>query len=88
MKKVINIYIYLMSVFCWSLINTEIKIHVICITSNQIVVSTRFACRDNMCFMVSEMSCLNRVSQIYVYDESKNRQYPCKHYYYYYYYYY
>jgi hypothetical protein len=73
MKKVINIYIYLMSVFCWSLINAELKIHGICITSNQVVVSTRFACRDKMCFMDSEMSCRYRVSQMYVYDESKNR---------------
>jgi hypothetical protein len=55
-----------------------------CNTSNQIIVSTRFASTDKMCFIVSEMSCRNRVNQMYVYDESEKRQYPCKHYYYYY----
>jgi hypothetical protein len=57
-----------------------------CNTSNQIILSTRFACTDKMCFIASEMSCRNRVSQMYVYDDSEKRQYPCKHYYYYYYY--
>jgi hypothetical protein len=46
MNKGISIYIYLMSVFYWSLINTELKIHGICNTSNQVIVSTRFACKD------------------------------------------
>ena len=57
---------------------------IICFTSNQVIVSTRFACKDKTCVMVAEMSCRYRVSQMYVYDESKNTQYPCKHYYYYY----
>ena len=46
-----------MSVFCCSLINTELKIYEICNNSDQVIVSTHFAFKDETCSMIAEMSC-------------------------------